>query len=422
MGIVSAAGILFALITSLTFIPAVMSGVRKGKTSGNFNVAPSGPIGNFLAWSGHMATRKPWAVILVFALIVAGSGLGITQLKVNINMEDMMPKSHALRQSMALMNEHFGGTKSLSVLFEGNIKSPEVLQAMDRFGTTVKQMPEVSSVTSMATVIRTISKAMNNPGDAFYDRIPDNQNAISQYIEFYNMSGDPADFEQLVDFDYTKSVATIQFEALNYKSFKQTEASIKEIVSTIPYCTLVAGQSLIEEELSDAVVNGQVGSLLFAMGSIILLLWLIFRSLKAGLMGAIPLVFSLICNFGLMGWIGLQLDIATSLLSSIAIGIGVDYTIHLFWRMNHELQHGKSWNESISYTLRTTGRGIAINAFSVMAGFAVLFLSGLTILKAFGFLIIISLLLCLMCALILIPAILQLSRPKFLLKPNKSQE
>ena len=97
-------------------------------------------------------------------------------------------------------------------------------------------------------------------------------------------------------------------------------------------------------------------------------------------------------------------------------------TIHLFWRINHELQHGKSWAEAISYTLRSTGRGISINAFSVMIGFSVLFISGLTILKAFGFLIIFSLLICLLCALLLIPSLTMLGKPKFLMNHNKAQE
>ena len=94
---------------------------------------------------------------------------------------------------------------------------------------------------------------------------------------------------------------------------------------------------LIEKSLSQAIVRGQVNSLIFATLVIILLLLLIFRAFSAGLMGSLPLIFALVCNFGLMGWLGIQLDIATSLLSSIAIGIGIDYTIHLFWRLKNEL-------------------------------------------------------------------------------------
>jgi predicted RND superfamily exporter protein len=178
----------------------------------------------------------------------------------------------------------------------------------------------------------------------------------------------------------------------------------------------------MEKELALSIVRGQNYSQIFAAVAIALLLFLIFRSANAGLMGSLPLAFALISNFGLMGWLGIELDIATSLLSSIAIGIGIDYTIHLFWRLQAELREGLPYPEAIMKTLRTTGRGITINAFSVMLGFSVLFFSALSLLKAFALLIVFSLLLCLLCALALIPALSIWLRPKFLEKKNKNHE
>ena len=414
MGIVSAVGIFFALVVSLLFIPAVMAGIHKGQASKTVQSKQNGWLKHLLTASAQVITHKPMRVIIPFILLVLLATAGIFRLQVSINLDEMFPRKHSIRQSTMTMNRDLGGTKTISLLFEGDIKSPEVMQEMDRVETELKTLPQVGSVTSLASVIRIISKAMNNPEDEFYNRIPDRRDAISQYIEFYSMSGDPDDFEQMVDFDYTKAVTTIQFKAKDYREFKMIVEKVGLLVEASPHCTLMAGQCLIEKELSEAIVRGQINSLLFALGAIILLLWLIFRSLKAGLAGAIPLVVTLLCNFGLMGWVGLQLDIATSLLSSIAIGIGVDYTIHLFWRLKQELQQTNNWEEAITITLKTTGRGIAINAFSVMLGFSVLFISGLTILKAFGFLIIFSLLLCLLCALVLIPALFMVFKPSFL--------
>jgi uncharacterized protein len=414
MGIVSAVGILFALVVSLLFIPAVMAGIHKGDTIKTDISRQNGWLNHLLTFIGKIVIQKPKLVILSFIVLMVLASIGLTKVQVSINLDEMMPPKHSLRQSTAILNRDFGGTKTISILFEGDIKSPEVMQEMDNLESRLKKIPEVGSVTSLASIIRTISKAMNNPGDAFYDRIPDQRDAIAQYIEFYSMSGDPDDFNQMVDFDYTKAIVNVQFKAKDYSSFIEIEKKIGLLVEQAPHCTLMAGQCLVEKELSRSIVLGQIYSLLFALGAIILLLWLIFRSFRAGLTGAIPLIVTLLCNFGLMGWVGLQLDIATSLLSSIAIGIGVDYTIHLFWRIKQELQKNTDWDQAIATTLKTTGRGIAINAFSVMLGFSVLFFSGLTILKAFGFLIIFSLLLCLLCALVLIPALFKVFQPNFL--------
>ena len=414
MGIVSAAGIGFALILSLFYIPAVMNGFKRNKTPVNFKGTKKSVLESLLSLAGRAATQRPVVVIFTFLAVLIIAGIGISKLHVSINLEKMMPASHSLRLSTDIANKHFGGTKYVSVLFEGDILEPEVLQTMDEFETKLKALPEVGHVISLATVVRTISRALNDPGDEYFDVIPDDRNAIAQYIEFYNMSGDPEDFEKIVDFNYTKALLNIQFKAKDIKVFKRVTAFIDDLIMSSPYCKLQGGQSLVEKEMAESIVRGQIYSLVFAVVAIALLLWLIFRSMTAGLLGIIPLFFALICNFGLMGWAGFDLDIATSLLSSIAIGIGVDYIIHFFWRLKFEIGSDKEYKDAISNSLSTTGLGISINAFSVIIGFSVLFLSGLTILKTFSLLIIFSLLLCLLCSLLLVPAICMILKPKFL--------
>ncbi|HOW31257.1 MAG TPA: efflux RND transporter permease subunit, partial [Bacteroidales bacterium] len=416
MGIVSAVGITFALLLSLYYVPAVMSYLKKGKPQKSFLLPKHTLVDKFLAWAGKVTTGAPKKVVATFIAFLLLTGAGIYRLQVSFNNEKIMPASHPLRIATGIANRHLGGTKVISLLFEGDIKDPALLNEMERFSAELKKLPQVGSATSIATVIKTISRAMNDPGDSLYDRIPDTRDAVAQYIEFYNLSGDPADFERLVDFDYTKANLNVQFKAEDIKEFNKVENAIDSLMATSKFCKLKAGHCLVEKQMARSLVKGQNYSLIFAFAAIILLLWWIFRSLKAGIMGSIPLVFSVVCTFGLMGWLGFELDIATSLLSSVAIGIGVDYTIHLFWRLKTELSDGVEYAEAVRKTLKNTGRGIAINAFSVMVGFAVLFFSGITILKSFGFLIIFSLILCLLCALVLIPALCYLVKPSFLEK------
>jgi len=421
-GIVSATGIFFALFLSLTFIPALLVGMKKGKIQNSFIGSDPTIVDRILQWMGSISTRKPVTVIVVFLSVLILSGAGIAKLRVSISNEKILPQKHPLRISNDLADRYFGGTNTLTLLFEGDIKSPVILQTMDRFERELMQMPEVGNVTSLAKIIRIMSRALNDPDDPFYDTIPDTREAIAQYIELYSMSGDPDDFEQLVNFDYTKSSLTIQFVANDMKTFNRAIAKIDSLKASSPYCTLEGGYSLMEKVISESVVRGQIYSLIFAILAIGLLLFIIFRSISAGLMGSLPLLFSLICNFGLMGWTGLELDIASSLISSIAIGIGVDYTIHLFWRLKKELEQNNTMDDAIKNTLKTTGRGITINAISVILGFAVLFISALTILKTFAFLIIFSLLLCLLCALMLIPALSKVLQPRFLTKSNNKNK
>jgi hypothetical protein len=414
MGIVSSLAIGYALILSLLFIPAIMLRMNKGKAVKVYTSTNKTLIDKFLGWSGKISTKNPLLVIYAFVSIFIIIGVGIFKLQASINFERMMPKSHSLQVATNIANENFGGTKYITVLFEGDIIEPEVMMEMDRFETELEAIPEVGSVTSLASIIRLISKSLNEPEDEFYDAIPNDKMAIAQYIEFYSMSGNPEDFEKLVNFEYTQALLNIQFKAKDMRTLNRIENQINQLVKTSPYATLQAGQCLVEKEMATSIVRGQILSLIFAIIAIAILLWIIFRSYLAGIFGMLPLLITLVCNFGLMGWFGLDLDIGNSLLSSVAIGIGVDYTIHLFWRLKYEISLVKKYDQAIITTLQTTGRGIAINAFSVMLGFAVLFLSGLVILKTFAFLIIFSLLICLLCSLLLIPAISILVKPIFL--------
>lgn len=422
MGIVSAIGIAFALVLSLTFLPSALIMMKKGKVQKSFSLPQHTWIDRLLDWFGRISTRYPRRVVLVFASTLVLMSLGLTQLKVSVQNENILPPGHPLRVSTGVADQHFGGVKNATLLWEGDMKDPAILRRMEAVEQELEAMPEIGRVISLATMLRKMSEAMNDPEDPAFGLIPDTREAVAQYLEFYSMSGDPADLEQLVDFNYTRSAMTIQFKAPDLQTFNRVTDALEAIVAREPACTLLGGHSLMEKELATSIVRGQIYSLVFAALAIGLLLLLIFRSVQAGLLGSLPLAFALISNFGLMGWLGIELDIATSLLSSIAIGIGIDYTIHLFWRLQTELREGLPYPEAIMKTLRTTGRGITINAFSVMLGFGVLFFSALSLLKAFALLIVFSLLLCLLCALVLIPALSIWLRPAFLEEKNKKHE
>lgn len=416
MGIVCSIGIAFSLVMSLFFIPAVLAFLKKGKPQKSFTEEKHSLVDKFLELSSNWVINKPKAVIAVFALFLFIAASGMVRMQVSINNEKMLHASHSLRISTNIANDHFSGTRNITLLYEGDIMNPAVLNSMEQFEKKIKTVPGVGNVASVVTVIKSISKALNLPGDSLYDKIPQTRDGIAQYIELYNMSGDPADLEQLVNFNYTDASLTVQFKAKDIKNFNRINNEIQSMALQSPYFKVKAGNSLVEKEFAESIVNGQIASLVFAFIAIILLMWWIFRSLPAGLIGSIPLAFTILCNFGIMGWLGFGLDIANSLLSSIAIGLGVDFTIHIFWRMMAEISDGKTHAEAVKNALRTTGRGITINAFAVMLGFAVLFLSDITLLNNFALLIILSLLLCLLCALLLIPAICQEFKPEFLNK------
>ncbi len=414
MGVVSSIAIAFALLLSLLFIPAALSLMKKGKNQTGYSGNSKGLIDKTMNKLVYFSVRRPKRVMFAFALFLAVSAIGFIGFKTASDHNNILPEEHSYNQSLSILNEHFKGNKIISVLFEGDIMDPELLNNLDRYQNELEKIPGIGSVTSIASVIRNMSTALNDPGDPLYDRVPDSRVAVAQYFELYNMSGDPADFENLVDFDYSHALLTVQYLASNMKEINKVISQIETVMKDDPHKTAIGGYSLIDREICRSVVSGQYYSLIFAFLMILFLLSLIFKSIVAGLLGSIPLLFAVLCTFGIMGWIGIELNIVTALLSSVSIGLGVDFTIQLFWKLKTEITGGKTLSAAVKAAVKTMGRGITINAFSVMLGFSVLFFSSFPIIRSFAILIIISLFFCLISALILIPAICMIIKPRFL--------
>jgi len=416
VGIITALGITYALLLSLLFIPAVMSLLKNGKPHKDLSENASGFYATLIQKTASLITTKPKPVFTTFIVVFVVIAFGIVSLKVSPDSNYVMPEKHQFNKAVRLLDSQFGGSKMMSVLIKGDARDPEILQKADKLEKEIKSMKNVGAVMGLPGILRKMSCALNDSTSPEYNQIPRTTEAITQYLELYSISGNPEDIEQFVDFGYENMLLSVQFKAKNLKEIENITDSVTLLAKSMNADIVEGGYSLVEKEMSESIVKGQIYSLLFAFFAILILLSLIFRSFTAGLMGSIPLVFAVFCTFGIMGWLGMKLDIVTALLSSISIGLGVDFTIHIFWRIKWELAQGKNYVESITNTLKTIGRGIIINAFSVMIGFSVLLISVFPIIRAFAVLINISLIFCLVSALVLIPALSLLIKPKFLVR------
>ncbi len=177
----------------------------------------------------------------------------------------------------------------------------------------------------------------------------------------------------------------------------------------------VTGMPPIYKEVDTSLVESQYRSLVMAVLIVLLLVALQFRSLLAGLIAVIPILFTVLFNFGLMGYLGIPLDVTTVMIASVAVGIGVDYAIHFLSRLRLEQRKGGEIEVSLRRTMETTGIAISINAFSVSMGFIALLFGSLVPMRNFGWMTALTMIISALSALVLIPAILiSIKRVKFL--------
>lgn len=274
-----------------------------------------------------------------------------------------------------------------------------------------------------------ILRACNYRGAAFYE-IPSDpnkypadtreelKNLISQYLLLYSGS-----LESFSDDMLEPTQVRMLIEIRSYDT-----AVIADIIDDIDeyakghFADDIAventGLAEMTKVLTDMVTSSQINSLLSALIAVLIIVAIAYHSPIAGLFGIIPLSLSILINFGIMGLTGINLDMVTALIASIAIGVGVDYTIHFLSCYAAERKLSSDLNEVTRNTVLSTGKAIITNAVSVGLGFAVLTLSEFVVLRYIGILVAIIMITSSLAALTVLPALLNWLKPKFITKNN----
>lgn len=417
LGVTAAVGVGFAMVGSLLFIPAVLAALPKAKPVVDLAGPQKAPglLDRLLARVAAMVPRHPKRILAVALVVCLGAGAFATRIVVDTNPMSFYEREEPIWRSTHLLNQHLGGWAGLSVVAEGDIKDPEVLRELEDLERHLQKHPSVGTTTSMAGLMRKMNQVMHE-GDPTQDVLPETKELVAQYLLLYTMNGSEEDFSKLVDFDYRHAQVMAKVTDSGTRAATDVVEYTKDYLAAHPdgSLTLVGGLLDVMADMVHHIVWGQIASLAWAAGLTTLVVALLMRSLVGGLLAVSPLLLALTMIFGVMGLGGIELNLVTALLSSIMIGVGVDYSIHFLWRYRDERQAGLGPEEAVARSLATTGRGIVFNGLSVVVGFVVLALSAFYPVRFFGLLVAISILASLVAALVVIPALVVLLRPKFL--------
>jgi uncharacterized protein len=172
----------------------------------------------------------------------------------------------------------------------------------------------------------------------------------------------------------------------------------------------VTGITKLFSDMEKRLLANQAMSLSIIIFVVLILNTLTFGSFIEGLISLIPILLTVIIDFGILGLFDIKLDYIMITVASIAIGTGIDYTIHFISRYTHEIKKGLDFNEAFYKTVSTTGKGIFFNAFSVGLGFATLLLSTIVPLRNFGLLLFVSMIVSSVSALFVLPVFMYLAK------------
>lgn len=382
-GLFTAFGVMMAMVFSLFFIPAFgfAFGIRRGKPKSKSSTIKTTLIERLSHRFAHSALRYKSLVIGITVVLLVGSAFGIQKVWINSSFLENFERDSDIVLTDAFVNKHFGGTSSINVVLESEMQNtmirPEVQQLMDQMQHDVEALPLVGNSFSISDYIKRMNKVMHADDTAF-DKVPDEQDLIAQYLLLYEMSGDPENLWKVVDYDYRKANITVQLKSDNSKDLKQAIDILEQYrpaFNELGVAMNYAGSGYKALVFTELILEGQIKSLLMSIGIIILLLAIMFRKLSLGLIGAIPVIITAAISFGLMGLLNISLSTTTALVSSIAIGIGIDYAVHFIERYRIYAQQTGNKQQTITETMHHSGRAIAFNAFVVIMGFLVLLFS-----------------------------------------------
>jgi hypothetical protein len=299
------------------------------------------------------------------------------------------------------MMDKFGGTKPVFMLFEGDILNPEVLKAMMDASAYMEGSPDINSTLSVAHLVAELNYAITGNR-----AIPEDPEQIQQL--WFLLDGNET-LQRLIDPDLTQAIIISKFKSPDNASKKAFASYMDAYISShpLPDVTIeITGMPFVDVVMDKSLINSQIGSILIALIFVIIVIGVVLKSFKYGLLATIPIGASIIILFGLMGLTGISLNIGTVLVASVALGIGIDYSIHIITQFSKKRNDQTDLRTAATESIRTTGKAIIINFLAVSSGFLVLVFSEMVPLIYFGVLIAVSMVSSGLGALTLLPVIL----------------
>ena len=348
-------------------------------------------------------------VLAVAGLLVLLACVGMLFINTESNFIKMFKPDSPVRLAYNTMKENFGGVEFIQVAVKGNIQDPKVLKAMEHFQNEIEKNEILSKPTSIVNLLRKTNKALHE-GESEYEILPQTEEEVAQYLLLLSMGGSDQ-LDNMLSFDYDQ--ALIQAKVSTYKSLER-DKMIGEVERAIGKHfsgddeVVLTGPPVLDARMLKLMVKGQLQSLILAILFVFVLMIIISRSLTYGTFCTIPVSLTVILNFGIMGWFKIPLDVASAVIASVAIGIGIDYAIHFFNRYKEELAIGKSVEEAIKITISNTGQAIFYNAAAVGLGFLVLIFASMPPLARFGWLIALTMFFSSTASMTVLPALLLL--------------
>ena len=327
-GICMSVGIAWAWILSSLTLPAMINMVPWDSTS--YSIAKPSILENLASFFSTIVTRFPAQTFSIGVLMVVLGGIGIQSINVDVNVANFFKPGTEIRDSMDFMDREMSGTMDLRVRIEADVRDPRILNGIDSLQSFIQQNENISVTYSIADVVKQMHRTVMDDS-LKYESIPSTREKVNNLFTMYYMSGDQDGLSSMIDHDHENTLIT------SLSSIMSTE----DIFSLVRLMTTyidehffgaekisITGMIVVIRDMVLMVIRSSLLSIAISVVLIGLITALFFGRVIWGALSIIPLFSAVILNFGLMGHFDITLNHITAILSSIIIGVGVDFAIH----------------------------------------------------------------------------------------------
>ena len=410
-GVGSAVGVMVDFVLSIVFVPTLLTLVTPDVRETPQERYLLGPMQQLARFSIRHA--GPVATVTILLMLVASAGA--FRLRVDTNHINFFADDHPLHQSAQVIDEQLSGIYSYSILLEGppdSMKLPDTLRRLEVLRERLETQPFTRKVVSVADYVKRVNQELSG-GEAAARIVPAGAEAIAQELFVFGLSDEGRrELSRVVSPDFSRAQMSVKLASassdLVFEEIDRAERVAAEVFAGSGITTVATGSGRIFSALDHYLVMSQLSSFGTAFLTVFAVIFAVFRSVRFGILGIVANALPVAAVLGLMGWIGISLNVATVMVASVALGIVDDDTIHFVARFRREAAAGASSAEAIEIATAHEGRASLTTAVVNSLAYSVMLTSSYRPTAWFGGLLALTMAVAFLVEVFVVPAVIVL--------------
>ena len=281
---------------------------------------------------------------------------------------------------------------------------------MEELRARLETLPFVRKVVSVADYVKRVNRELNG-GDPAQAVVPASAEAIAQELFVFELSGDGrAELERMVASDYSRAQISVKLASMSsdlvFEQINRAEEEAARVFAGSGITPTVTGSGRIFSTLDHYLVVSQLSSFATAFVTVFAVIFVVFRSARFGLLAIIANALPVCAVLGIMGWLGISLNVATVMVASVALGIVDDDTIHFIGRFRREAARGAGTGEAIELATMHEGRASLTTAIINSLGYGIMIFSPYKPTAWFGGLLALTMVVAFLAEVLVVPAVI----------------